>query len=48
MINWIQSTLAKRGMIDELDTNLVVMTDDPEEAVRVALSTTKINKPQKG
>ena len=48
MINWIQSTLAQRGMIDELDTNLVVMTDDPEEAVRVALSTTKINKPQKG
>ena len=48
MINCIQSTLAQRGMIDELDTNLVVMTDDPEEAVRVALSTTKINKPQKG
>ena len=47
LMNWTQEILAKRGMIDDLDTSLVVLTDDPEEAVRVALSTTKTNKPKK-
>lgn len=47
LMNWTQSILAERGIIDELDTSLVVLTDDPEEAVRVALSTTKLNKPKK-
>lgn len=35
---WLSSTVRERGMISELDPNLVVMTDDPDEAVRVALS----------
>lgn len=47
MLDWIQTVLAERGMIDELDSNLVVVTDDPEEAVRVAMSTTKLAKPMK-
>ena len=47
LMDWTQSVLAERGMIDGLDTSLVVLTDDPEEAVRVALSTTKMNKPKK-
>ena len=47
-MNWTQEILAERVMIDDLDTSLVVLTDDPEEAVRVALNTTKINKPMKG
>ena len=46
LMNWTQSILAERSMIDELDTSLVMLTDDPEEAVRMAMSTTKIAKPK--
>ena len=47
LMDWTQSVLAERGMIDELDTDLVVLTDDAQEAVRVAMSTTKLAKPKK-
>ncbi|MFT9007982.1 MAG: TIGR00730 family Rossman fold protein [Bifidobacterium sp.] len=38
LFEWITTTLKDRGMISELDPDLVVMTDDPDEAVRVASS----------
>lgn len=44
LIDWIKDTLRERGMISDLDTDLFVLTDDPEEAVRVAMSTTKLIK----
>lgn len=47
LMDWTSSVLSERGMIDALDEDLVVLTDDPEEAVRMALSTTKINEPKK-
>ncbi|MFR7746376.1 MAG: TIGR00730 family Rossman fold protein [Eggerthellaceae bacterium] len=40
MMEWIEQTLADRGMIDSLDESLIVLTDDPEEAVRIALGAT--------
>ena len=36
MMDWVQEKLVGQGMIDELDTELVVVTDDLDEAVRVA------------
>lgn len=36
LFDWISGTLAGRGMISPLDPHLVVMTDDPDEAVAVA------------
>ena len=36
MMDWVQEKLVGQGMIDELDTELVVATDDLDEAVRVA------------
>ena len=34
---WLSTTVREHGMISELDPNLVVITDDPDEAVDVAL-----------
>ncbi len=36
MMDWVEEKLVGQGMIDELDTELVVVTDDLDEAVRVA------------
>lgn len=44
LMGWIETVLVEQGMISALDTDLMVLTDDPEEAVRVALSTTKAGK----
>ncbi|MFT8704082.1 TIGR00730 family Rossman fold protein [Bifidobacterium aquikefiricola] len=38
LFEWVTTTLKDRGMISDLDPDLVVMTDDPHEAVRVATS----------
>ncbi|KAA8821758.1 TIGR00730 family Rossman fold protein [Bifidobacterium vespertilionis] len=40
---WLSTTVREHGMISELDPNLVVITDDPDEAVDVALSGIKQN-----
>lgn len=40
---WLSTTVREHGMISELDPNLVVITDDPDEAVDVALSAIKQN-----
>ncbi len=45
MIDWVQEKMVGRGMIDPLDTELVLITDDIEEAVRVA--TKNIRKPRR-
>ncbi|RBP99987.1 LOG family protein [Bifidobacterium xylocopae] len=37
LFDWISTTVRKRGMISDLDPDLLVRTDDPEEAVRVVL-----------
>ncbi|MEF2560553.1 MAG: TIGR00730 family Rossman fold protein [Eggerthellaceae bacterium] len=44
LMDWIETVLVEQGMISALDTDLMVLTDDPEEAVRVALSTTKAGR----
>lgn len=44
LMGWIETVLVEQGMISALDTDLMVLTDDPEEAVRVALSTTKAGR----
>ena len=36
MMEWVEEKLVGQGMIDALDTELVVVTDDLDEAVRVA------------
>lgn len=36
LFDWIQGTLKERGMIDELDSQLITLTDDLDEAVRIA------------
>ncbi|PWG59466.1 TIGR00730 family Rossman fold protein [Bifidobacterium catulorum] len=36
LFDWINGTLADRGMISALDPNLVTLTDDPDEAVEYA------------
>ena len=38
---WLSTTVRERGMISELDPNLVVITDDVDQAVDVALSGVK-------
>lgn len=37
LMGWIETTLKENGMINELDTQLLTLTDDVDEAVRVAL-----------
>lgn len=39
---WVTTTLKERGMISQLDPDLVVMTDDPDEAVKVATSAVQV------
>jgi uncharacterized protein (TIGR00730 family) len=36
MMDWVQEKLVGQGMIDPLDTELVLVTDDLDEAVAVA------------
>ncbi|WP_338023919.1 TIGR00730 family Rossman fold protein [Bifidobacterium phasiani] len=38
LLDWIDGTVARRGMISALDPALVTLTDDPDEAVAVAVS----------
>ena len=38
LFDWVEGTLKERGMIDALDSKLITMTDDVEEAVRTATS----------
>lgn len=38
LLDWVTGTLGKRGFISPLDPNLVVFTDDIDEAVEVASS----------
>ncbi|MFT8355965.1 MAG: TIGR00730 family Rossman fold protein [Bifidobacterium aquikefiri] len=38
LFEWVTTTLKDRGMISNLDPDLVVMTDDTDEAVKVATS----------
>lgn len=38
LFDWVEGTLKERGMIDALDSKLITMTDDVEEAVRIATS----------
>ncbi len=44
LMEWTQSVLAERDLIDDIDTSLITLTDDPEEAARVAMSSIKIAK----
>ena len=37
LFDWISDTVKQRGMISELDPDLVIRTDDPDEAVEVIL-----------
>ena len=37
LFDWISDTLKQRGMISELDPDLVIRTDDPDEAVQAIL-----------
>ncbi|WP_236681910.1 TIGR00730 family Rossman fold protein [Bifidobacterium actinocoloniiforme] len=41
LFDWIAGTVRERGMISDLDPDLLVRTDDPEEAVRVIVDSYK-------
>ncbi len=38
LFEWLTSTVQDHGMISPLDPSLVLITDDPDEAVEVAVS----------
>lgn len=38
LMDWLEGTVLEAGAISPLDPELVVVTDDEDEAVRVALS----------
>ena len=37
LLEWCKKTLVQKGMIGEADMELVTVTDDPDEAVKVVL-----------
>lgn len=43
LFDWLTSTVKNRSMISELDPDLLVRTDDPEEAVNVLVTNCKLD-----
>lgn len=43
LMNWIETTVKERGLISSFDPNLLAITDDPLEAVRIASGDKFIN-----
>ncbi|MBG0833455.1 TIGR00730 family Rossman fold protein [Planomonospora sp. ID67723] len=47
LIDWIKSTLAGTGKISAADLNLIHVTDDPDEAVRIIVEADRSRSPQR-
>ena len=46
LLDWIQPRLLAEGYIDEDDEDLLYLTDDPEEAVRIVIETYEERNPE--